>query len=40
VENHSGKIRVESPVPEKNKGTRFTISIPVEGLLRMDAATR
>lgn len=40
VENHSGKIRVESPVPEKNKGTRFTISIPVEGLLRMDAAMR
>ena len=29
VENHNGEIRVESPVPEKNKGTRFTISIPV-----------
>ncbi len=40
VENHNGEIRVESPVPEKNKGTRFTISIPVEGLLRKDAVTR
>ena len=40
VENHNGEIRVESPVPEKNKGTRFTISIPVDGLLRKDAARR
>jgi two-component system sensor histidine kinase HydH len=30
VENHRGEIKVESPAPEKNKGTRFTISIPAE----------
>jgi two-component system sensor histidine kinase HydH len=29
VENHNGEIRVQSPVPEKNKGARFTISIPI-----------
>jgi two-component system sensor histidine kinase HydH len=40
VENHNGEIKVESPVPEKNKGARFTISIPIEGLLRKDAVTR
>jgi two-component system sensor histidine kinase HydH len=40
VENHHGEIKVESPPPEKNKGTRFTISIRSEGLLRNDAETR
>ena len=30
VENHNGEIRVESPSPGKNKGSRFTIRIPVE----------
>ena len=40
VENHNGEIRVASPVPEKNKGTRFTISIPIDGLLHKDAARR
>jgi two-component system sensor histidine kinase HydH len=29
VENHKGDIRVESPVPGKSRGSRFTISIPV-----------
>jgi two-component system sensor histidine kinase HydH len=28
VENHNGKIRVESPVSGKNRGCRFSINIP------------
>jgi two-component system sensor histidine kinase HydH len=40
VENHQGEIKVECPAPEKNQGTRFTISIRVGGLLRNDTATR
>lgn len=29
IENHQGEIRVESPVPGKNRGCRFVIEIPV-----------
>jgi two-component system sensor histidine kinase HydH len=31
VENHDGDIRVESPVPGKTHGCRFTIQIPING---------
>ncbi len=31
VENHNGEIRVESPVPGKTQGCRFTIQIPING---------
>jgi len=31
IENHQGKIRVESPVPGKNRGCQFIIEIPTEG---------
>jgi len=29
VENHSGEIRIDSPLPGKSQGSRFTITIPV-----------
>ena len=32
VENHHGEIKVESPAPGKTRGSRFTMTIPVEGL--------
>jgi two-component system sensor histidine kinase HydH len=31
VENHHGEIKVESPAPGKTKGSRFIMSIPLEG---------
>ncbi len=31
VENHSGEIRMESPVSGKNGGCRFTIRLPADG---------
>lgn len=30
VENHHGKIRLESPPPERSSGCRFTIEIPLD----------
>jgi two-component system sensor histidine kinase HydH len=30
VENHRGEVMVESPPPGKNRGSRFTLSIPVD----------
>ena len=30
AENHGGEIRVDSPLPSKNQGCRFTIILPVE----------
>ena len=29
VENHGGEILVESPLPEKDRGSRFTMTIPI-----------
>ncbi len=29
VENHSGELQVESPLPGKTEGSRFTITLPV-----------
>ena len=30
VENHRGEVMVESPPPGKNRGSRFTLSLPVD----------
>jgi two-component system sensor histidine kinase HydH len=30
VENHRGEVRVKSPAPGRNRGSRFTISLPIE----------
>lgn len=36
VENHQGRIQVESPVPDRDRGSRFTIRIPQERLQKGD----